>query len=104
MFPFQTVLSFILLAASAMAQPISTEDDHENTWKYGTASGIIGFIVLILDILASREVIKSDRRVLPKCLWCLLDFIFPIGGLIIYYFFSHREEHKPTGGYETLPQ
>jgi hypothetical protein len=34
----------------------------------------------------------------------VLVFIFPIGGLIIYYLFSNRDAHNSTGGYETLPQ
>ncbi|KAI9047854.1 hypothetical protein LZ554_008562 [Drepanopeziza brunnea f. sp. 'monogermtubi'] len=101
---FQTVLSFLLLAVAALAQPISTEVVQENAWKYGTGGGVVGFIVLILDIMVFLEVLKSNRPPLPKLLWCVLVFIFPIGGLIIYYLFSNRETHNSTGGYETLPQ
>lgn len=48
---FQTALSFLLLVTSALAYPVSTEAVQENAWKYGTGGGIIGFIVLILDIM-----------------------------------------------------
>ena len=51
MYTFQAALSFLLLAASALAAPMSTEAVQENAWKYGTGGGIIGFIVLILDIM-----------------------------------------------------
>merc|ERR1711964_911229 len=73
-------------------------------WKYGTGGGIIGFIVLILDIMIFIEVLKSNREVLPKLLWCVLVFVFPIGGMIIYYLFSNRAAHNSASGYETLPQ
>merc|ERR1711964_932114 len=86
MYTFQAALSF-LLAASALAAPMSTEAVQENAWKYGTGGGIIGFIVLILDIMIFIEVLKSNREVLPKLLWCVLVFVFPIGGMIIYYLF-----------------
>jgi len=50
------------------------------------------------------EVLKSNREVLPKLLWCVLVFVFPIGGMIIYYLFSNRAAHNSASGYETLPQ
>jgi len=48
------------------------------------------------------EVIKSNRPASHKLLWSLLVFIFPIGGLLIYWLFSNRESYN-SGGYETLP-
>merc|ERR1712230_326204 len=87
MYTFQAALSFLLLAASALAAPMSTEAVQENAWKYGTGGGIIGFIVLILDIMIFIEV-------LTKLLWCVLVFVFPIGGMIIYYLFSNRAAHN----------
>ena len=47
----QSVLSLVLqlsLLSLAVAQPIST---NSNSWQYGTGGGIIGFIILILDII-----------------------------------------------------
>merc|ERR1711939_311742 len=73
MYTFQAALSFLLLAASALAAPMSTEAVQENAWKYGTGGGII---VLILDIMIFIEVLKSNREVLPKLLWCVLVFVF----------------------------
>ncbi|RIB19339.1 hypothetical protein C2G38_2182197 [Gigaspora rosea] len=46
--------------------------------------GILGLIILILDIIAIFEVLQSGRSMLSKLLWILLIFFFPIGGLIIY--------------------
>lgn len=46
------------------------------------------------------EVIKSDRPVSHKLLWSLLIFLFPIIGIIIYFFFSNRQSHSQ--GYEPI--
>jgi hypothetical protein len=52
---FQYALALFLqlsLAAFALAAPVGQEiSATSNTWQYGTGGGIIGFIVLILDIL-----------------------------------------------------
>jgi len=92
------------LLSFALAAPISTTDDisiQSNAWGYGTGGGIVGLIVLVLDIMVFIEVLKSSRPPLNKILWCLLVFLFPIGGLIIYYLFSDRS--SSSGSYEALP-
>lgn len=53
-------------------------------------SGLLGFIVLILDILAIVEVLKSSRSMGSKLLWILLILFFPVVGLLIYYFAGRR--------------
>ena len=45
-----TLLLQLLLASFAFAAPIEAAD-HGNAWQYGTGGGIIGLIVLILDII-----------------------------------------------------
>ncbi|CAF1004045.1 unnamed protein product [Adineta steineri] len=50
----------------------------------GIGGGIAGLIILILDIIAIVDVLKSPRDILPKLLWILLILFFPIGGLIIW--------------------
>lgn len=72
------------------------------TWQYGTGGGIVGFIVLILDIIVWIEILKSNRPTSHKLLWCLLVFIFPIVGLIIYWLFSNRAAHNTRGDYEPI--
>lgn len=49
------------------------------------------------------EVLKSNRPPLHKLLWCLVVFLFPIVGMIIYWLFSNRAEHNRGGSYEPLP-
>ncbi|CAF4306287.1 unnamed protein product, partial [Rotaria sp. Silwood2] len=46
--------------------------------------GIGGLIILILDIIAIVDVLRSSRDVVGKLLWILLIVFFPIGGLIIW--------------------
>jgi len=87
----------------AMAAPITTES-HGNTWQYGAGGGVVGFIVLILDIIVFMEVLKSNRPVSHKLLWCVFVFLFPIVGLVVYWLFSNREAHMSEGGgYEAIP-
>lgn len=53
---FHIVLNFLLqlsLAALALGAPVGNvaASTAGNTWQYGTGGGVLGFIVLILDIL-----------------------------------------------------
>ena len=50
--------------------------------------GLIGLVILILDILAIVEIFKSSRDTMSKLLWTLLILFFPLGGLVIYFFFG----------------
>jgi len=50
--------------------------------------GLLGLIVLILDIWAIVEVAKSKKSTGGKLLWILLIVFFPVGGLILYWIFG----------------
>ncbi|KAI8338902.1 hypothetical protein BC941DRAFT_469083 [Chlamydoabsidia padenii] len=56
--------------------------------------GVVGFLVLILDLIVIFEVINSNRAVSGKLGWALLIFFFPIVGLIFYFLFGKRELHN----------
>ncbi|KAK3935621.1 hypothetical protein QBC46DRAFT_397028 [Diplogelasinospora grovesii] len=110
------ISNFILqfcLASLAFALPFADETlatrsegvaavVHENSWQFGTGGGILGLVVLILDILVFIEVFKSNRPPSSKLLWCLLVFFFPIIGMLIYWLFSNRTAHKSGAGYEPV--
>lgn len=52
---FQYALTLLLtLLPFAFAAPIEAQG-HGDAWKYGTGGGVIGFIVLILDIIVFRK-------------------------------------------------
>ncbi|KAK1659127.1 hypothetical protein BDP55DRAFT_733476 [Colletotrichum godetiae] len=100
---FLLQLCFALLAVAAPASdPTVGAAAHGNTWQYGTGGGILGFIVLVLDIIVFLEVLKSDRPVSHKVLWCLVVFLFPIVGMVIYWLFSNRAAHNSRSGYEAV--
>ncbi|OAL03992.1 hypothetical protein IQ06DRAFT_314690 [Phaeosphaeriaceae sp. SRC1lsM3a] len=88
-------LSFSMLAEAA---PVSTMGAQP--WQAGTGGGIVGFIVLVLDIIAWIEIFKSNRPVPNKVLWALIVFLFPVVGMLIYYLFSNRQAHNT---YEPIP-
>ncbi|KNG51591.1 hypothetical protein DDE82_008761 [Stemphylium lycopersici] len=88
-------LSMFMLAEAA---PITAQT--AKPWQAGTGGGIIGFIVLVLDIIAWIEIFKSNRPVSNKVIWALVVFLFPVVGMIVYYLFSNRQAHNT---YEPIP-
>jgi hypothetical protein len=50
--------------------------------------GLIGLVILILDIIVIVEIFKSSKDMVTKLLWTLLILLFPLVGLLIYYFFG----------------
>jgi len=56
--------------------------------SHGWGLGICGTIVVILDILAILEIVGSDRSFGKKAVWSLLIVFFPVGGLLLYWFFG----------------
>ncbi|HEK1010473.1 MULTISPECIES: PLD nuclease N-terminal domain-containing protein [unclassified Pseudomonas] len=49
-----------------------------------TFNGLVGLIILALDIWAILNVIKSGREVGVKVLWILLIALLPVIGLVIW--------------------
>jgi len=56
--------------------------------RWDSGYSLIGLVVLVLSILAIVEIFKSGRPMSEKLLWTVLILVFPIVGLIIYYFFG----------------
>ncbi|MBX3380543.1 MAG: PLDc N-terminal domain-containing protein [Phycisphaeraceae bacterium] len=52
--------------------------------------GLIGLIVLILDIIAIVEVLQSGRAVGEKLLWILLILLLPLVGVLIYFLIGRK--------------
>ncbi|KAI8634144.1 hypothetical protein F5Y19DRAFT_200861 [Xylariaceae sp. FL1651] len=93
----------LCLATWAFAAPLADESMKTTSatpWQYGAGGGIVGFIVLILDLIVFIEVLKSNRPASNKLIWCLVVFFFPIIGMILYFLFSNRKAHNT---YEPLP-
>lgn len=50
-----------------------------------SVGGVLGLIILILDLIAIFELLRSSERgVCSKLIWILIIIFFPIGGLILY--------------------
>ncbi|MBO6784651.1 MAG: PLDc N-terminal domain-containing protein [Alphaproteobacteria bacterium] len=52
--------------------------------------GLIGLIILILDIYAIIQVVGSGASTGAKVLWVLLIIFLPLIGLIIWFFAGPR--------------
>ncbi|EKD16155.1 hypothetical protein MBM_05449 [Drepanopeziza brunnea f. sp. 'multigermtubi' MB_m1] len=102
---FSSALSIFLqlsLLSCAMAEEMVVATGHGDAWQYGTGGGIIGLLVLVFDIFAILEIVKSSRPPLHKVLWSLFVFFFPIVGLVAYYLFSNRPSGSGSGEYEAI--
>jgi len=69
----------LMLVASSCAR--FNTDGSLATW---------GYILLALDVLALFDVFRQPWSIGKKLLWAAIIFIFPLGGLILYYLFAGR--------------
>ena len=47
--------------------------------------GLLGLIVLVFDIIAIVDCLKSSMNTAKKTLWIILILILPIVGMILYF-------------------
>lgn len=64
------------IVASIAAAPLETQG-HGNVVRYGTGGGVVGFLVLLVDVYIFLELFNSSRPVERKLLWAALVFFFP---------------------------
>lgn len=76
--------SFVVLSVFLAGCGPNLFDRVANFWSLSCCGGVI----VILDILALLELAGSTRSTGDKVLWALLIIFFPLGGLILYYFFG----------------
>lgn len=55
-----SLLLNLLLVSFAVAEETLTTTVHGNAWKYGTGGGLLGFVVLILDIMVFSTLFPSS--------------------------------------------
>ncbi len=53
-------------------------------------SGILGLIVLVLDIIAIVDTLKSSLDTGKKTLWIDLTILLPVIGLILYFLIGKK--------------
>ena len=52
--------------------------------------GLFGIIILVLDIIAIIDVLKSSMDTGKKILWIVLIVLLPVIGLILYYLMGRK--------------
>jgi len=52
--------------------------------------GIIGVLVLVLDIIAIVDALKSSMDTGKKALWIILILILPVIGMALYFSISKK--------------
>lgn len=57
--------------------------------------GLFGIIVFVFDVIAIWGVLKSGKTLGKKVMWIIGIIVFPVIGLIVYYFFGR--ESAPAG-------
>ena len=53
--------------------------------------GLLSLVILILDIVAIVDVIRSSMDTGKKVLWIILILVLPIIGLILYFFIGRKK-------------
>jgi hypothetical protein len=51
---------------------------------------ILGLVVLILDIIAIIDVLKSSMATGKKVLWIILILVLPVVGMVLYFLIGKK--------------
>jgi len=70
-------------------EPVYTLAQFSLTSGYG---GIIGLIILILDIIAIVSVLMGGGSVVRKLLWILIILLLPLIGMILYFLIGRNSK------------
>jgi hypothetical protein len=52
---------------------------------------ILGLIVLVLDIIAIVDVLKSSMDTGKKALWIILILVLPVVGMVLYFLIGKKQ-------------
>ena len=55
-------------------------------------SGLLGLVLLVLDILAIVDCLKNQKDNGKKILWIVLILVLPLVGLLLYYFMGKEKK------------
>jgi len=53
--------------------------------------GLIGLVVLVLDIIAILDAVKSSLDTGKKVLWIILILVLPIIGMVLYFLIGKKK-------------
>ena len=54
--------------------------------------GLLGLVILVLDIIAIVDAVKSSMDTGKKILWIVLILLLPIIGLILYFLVGKKKK------------
>jgi hypothetical protein len=52
--------------------------------------GLLGLLILVLDIIAIVDVLKSSLDTGKKALWIILVIILPVIGMVLYFLIGKK--------------
>ena len=53
--------------------------------------GLIGLVILVLDIIAIVDVVKSAVDTGKKALWIILILVLPVIGMVLYFLIGKKK-------------
>jgi hypothetical protein len=53
--------------------------------------GLLGLVVLVLDIIAIIDLFKSIKDVGKKVLWLILILVLPVIGMVLYFLIGKKK-------------
>ncbi|MFA5338531.1 MAG: PLD nuclease N-terminal domain-containing protein [Candidatus Omnitrophota bacterium] len=54
-------------------------------------SMLVGLVVLVLDIIAILDAVKSSMETGKKALWIILILFLPVIGMVLYFFLGKKK-------------
>ncbi|PIR00539.1 MAG: hypothetical protein COV66_06075 [Nitrospinae bacterium CG11_big_fil_rev_8_21_14_0_20_45_15] len=54
--------------------------------------GIVGALILVLDIFAIVDCVKSSSDSVKKLLWILMILVLPVIGMVLYFLLIKKSE------------
>ena len=54
-------------------------------------TGLVGLVILVLDIIAIVDLFKSAKDMGKKVLWLILILILPLVGMVIYFLLGRKK-------------
>ncbi len=54
-------------------------------------SHFVGWLVLVLDVIAIVDVVKSAAPTNQKALWVILILVLPVIGMVLYFLFGKQQ-------------
>ena len=53
--------------------------------------GIVALVVLVLDIIALVDILKSSADTGSKALWIILILVLPVIGMVLYFLIGKKK-------------